>query len=117
MECCGLGQKVELQQRIREKLDIACIQETHLHPDQCFSVCVYQTFRHDSEGRRKGHMLTLVKTDIEATETVINTEGEAFVAASGVHPEESSSTDSELLLSTIQSLLPPIERWKLNNLR
>ena len=54
--------KISLTERLhRDKIDVACIQETHLNPNHRFSIRGYQTFRMDREGRQKGGVLILVK--------------------------------------------------------
>ena len=59
--------KISLTERLHgDKIDVACIQETHLNPNHRFSIRGYQTFRMDSEGRHKGGVLILVKNDIPA---------------------------------------------------
>ena len=52
----------------REKIDIACIQETHLNERIRFSMRGYQCFRKDRKERHKGGIITLVKNDIAANE-------------------------------------------------
>ena len=61
--------KPELQNFLsKEKIDVLCVQETHLNEQHRFSIRGYQTFRNDRENRIKGGVLTLVKNNIPATE-------------------------------------------------
>ena len=62
------NRRPELQRFLQEnKIDIACIQETHLKPDiQRFFVRGYETFRRDRTTGAKGGVLTLVRNDIPA---------------------------------------------------
>ena len=68
--------KISLTERIHgDKIDVACIQETHLNPNHRFSIRGYQTLRMDREGRHKGGVLILVKNDIPAKDfklTLVN---------------------------------------------
>ena len=75
MECRGgLPEENLSDERLhRDKIDVACIQETHLNPNHRFSIRGYQTFRMDREGRQKGGVLILVKNDIPAKDFKINT--------------------------------------------
>ena len=63
----GLGQKKQaLAARLAlDKIDVACIQETHLRAEKAFSVHGYQTFRQDRDGH-KGGVLILVKNQFPA---------------------------------------------------
>ena len=57
-----------------EDIDIACIQETHLNPNNMFSIRGYQpAFRVDREGRHKGDVLILVKNSTLARELKVDT--------------------------------------------
>ena len=59
---------------IEEDIDIACIQETHLNPNNMFSIRGYQpAFRVDREGRHKGGIMILVKNNIPAREVKVDT--------------------------------------------
>ena len=61
--------KLELQQFLKEqKIDICCIQETHLNNTHRFSIRGYEIHRVDRADRPKGGVLTLVKTTIPSTE-------------------------------------------------
>jgi len=63
------NKKPELQSFLhKHKIDIACIQETHLKNPQRFFVRGYDTYRQDREDRHKGGILTLVKTSIPSVE-------------------------------------------------
>ena len=54
--------KLELQVLLKErKIDVCCIQETHLNSSHRFSIRGYETFRRDRKDRPKGGILTLVK--------------------------------------------------------
>ena len=51
----------------KDKIDISCIQETHLQKDKTFKVGGYQCFRTDRGGDRKeGGIITLIKSNINA---------------------------------------------------
>jgi ribonuclease HI len=59
---------------IEEDIDIACIQETHLNPNNMFSIRGYQpAFRVDREGRHNRGILILVKNNIPAREVKVDT--------------------------------------------
>ena len=56
-----------------EKISIACMQETHLNPENRFSIRGYQAFRMDRTGL-KGGVMILVKNEIPAKDFQIKTE-------------------------------------------
>ena len=61
--------KLELQQFLKvQKIDVCCIQETHLNNTHRFSIRGYEIHRVDRADRPKGGVLTLVKTSIPSTE-------------------------------------------------
>ena len=61
--------KLELQQFLKvQKIDVCCIQETHLNNTHRFSIRGYEIHRADRADRPKGGVLTLVKTSIPSTE-------------------------------------------------
>ena len=61
--------KLELQQFLKtQKIDVCCIQETHLNNMHRFSIWGYEIHRVDQADRPKGGVLTLVKTSIPSTE-------------------------------------------------
>ena len=61
--------KLELQQFLKaQKIDVCCIQETHLNNTHRFSIWGYEIHRVDRADRPKGGVLTLVKTSIPSTE-------------------------------------------------
>ena len=61
--------KLELQQFLTaQKIDVCCIQETHLNNTHRFSIQGYEIHRVDWADRPKGGVLTLVKTSIPSTE-------------------------------------------------
>ena len=63
------NKKPELQEFLRrEKVDIICIQETHLSEAHRFFVRGYETFRHDRKNQHKGGLVTLVRNTIPAAE-------------------------------------------------
>ena len=65
----GCDKKLELQQFLKaQKIDIRCIQETHLNNTHRFSIRGYEIHRVDRADRPKGGVLTLVKTSIPSTE-------------------------------------------------
>ena len=70
-----MNKKNILRNRLfEEDIDIACIQETHLNPNNMFSIRGYQpAFRVDREGRHKGGVLILVKNSIPARELKVDT--------------------------------------------
>ena len=66
--------KVHLAKRLsEEKIDIACIQETHLTDTIRFSTRGYQIFRYDRIGRSKGGVMMLIKNDYPAEVKNLNT--------------------------------------------
>ena len=63
------NKKPELQEFLRkEKVDIICIQETHLSEPHRFFVRGYELFRHDRKNQHKGGLVTLVRNTIPAAE-------------------------------------------------
>ena len=50
------------------KVDICCVQETHLQNGKTFKIRGYQCIRNDRDGRRKGGIMTLVRNNIPASE-------------------------------------------------
>ena len=61
--------KLELQQFLKtQKLDVCCIQETHLDNMHRFSIRGYEIHRVDGADRPKGGVLTLVKTSTPSAE-------------------------------------------------
>ena len=61
--------KLELQQFLKApKIDVCCIQDTHLNNTHRFSIRGYEIYRADRADRPKGEVLTLVKTSIPSTE-------------------------------------------------
>ena len=71
------NKKPELQEFLRKnKIDIMCIQETHLKDTQRFFIRGYESFRQDRPKKVKGGILTFVKTSIPAAEVKRSGEGE-----------------------------------------
>ena len=65
---------------VREKeVSICCLQETHLQPSKTFKIRGYQCFRADREGKHKGRIITLVRNNINAVETVRHMEGAEYL--------------------------------------
>ena len=63
------NKKAELEQCLhKNSINICCIQETHLH-GQPFKIRGYQVFRSDRQGRTKGGVLTLVRNNLNASES------------------------------------------------
>lgn len=63
-----LNKKMSLTKRLyEEKIDVACIQETHLNAHHRFSVRGFQAIRYDREGH-KGGVLILVRNSIPSSE-------------------------------------------------
>ena len=89
MQRVSTRKKIALQNKLySEKIDIACIQETHLNEDIRFTIRGYQPFRCDRP-THKGGVLTLVKNDILAEEITYNTEdNESEVMAVKIQTEE-----------------------------
>ena len=67
--------KTPLKARLEKEkiITIACIQETHLNPENRFSIRGYQAFRMDRTGR-KGGVMILLKNEIPAKDFQIKTE-------------------------------------------
>ncbi|PVD24868.1 hypothetical protein C0Q70_15357 [Pomacea canaliculata] len=64
------NKKTELEQFLHQNsINICCIQETHLQKEKPFKIRGYQTFRSDRQGRKKGGVLTLVRNNMNASET------------------------------------------------
>ena len=62
-----MRKKTEFEYRInKENIEICCIQETHLQKEKTFKVRGYQCFRTDRGGDRKGGIITLIKSNINA---------------------------------------------------
>ena len=57
-------------------VNICCIQETHLQGDKPFRIRGYKAFRNDRQGRTKGGVVTLVRSNLHAEEVRSQT-GEA----------------------------------------
>ena len=71
------NKKTELEHFLHENsVNICCLQETHLQEGKPFKIRGYQVFRNDRQGRRKGGVMTLVKNNLNASETKKQT-GEA----------------------------------------
>ena len=69
--------KQALQVFLKEnKIDIACIQETHLNQNIKFFVRGYDIFRRDRTTGHKGGVLTLVKHGIPAVQTAESADGD-----------------------------------------
>ena len=65
----AFNKKLALTRKLHDlKIDIACIQETHLNQNNRFSIRGYQCFRLGREVRHKGGVLTLIKNNIAAAE-------------------------------------------------
>ena len=79
--CEGISKKKEALKIFlhKEKIDIACLQETHLNPNLRFSVRGYQCFRQDRPNRHKGGVLILVSNKIPAQEITIQTGEESEI--------------------------------------
>ena len=74
------NKKVPLTERLhKEDVDVACIQETHLNTNHRFSIRGYQTFRLDREGRHKGGVLILVRSNIAASDFKVDTNQQAEI--------------------------------------
>ncbi|KAK7113996.1 hypothetical protein V1264_000134 [Littorina saxatilis] len=64
------NKKEELEHFLYENsINICCIQETHLQEGKPFKIRGYQVFRSDRQGRKKGGVMTLVRNNINASET------------------------------------------------
>ena len=106
--------KISLTERLHgDKIDVACIQETHLNPNHRFSIRGYQTFRMDREGRHKGGVLILVKNDIPAKDFKIDTGQQSEIHGAHITVGNTTVTifnlyypsDKDLALHTMN--LPP----------
>nr|KAG5709634.1 hypothetical protein BaRGS_001684 [Batillaria attramentaria] len=101
--------KPELQEFLKkEKVDIICIQETHLTDAHRFSIRGYQLFRHDRIHRSKGGILTLIRNKIPAIEIGRSSGDCEFLAIKIVLREREftiinfySPNDRELQLNTL----------------
>jgi hypothetical protein len=63
-----MKKKLELQHFLqKEKIDVLCIQETHLNDSNRFSIRGFECFRQDRLGH-KGGIITMVRNNIPATE-------------------------------------------------
>ena len=110
-----LQKKPELQAFLREnKVDVICIQETHLSKDRRFFVRGYEAFRRDRpsslKGGLKGGVMTLIKHGIPAVLTAQSAEGELeFITIKLLMQDEElhisncySSPSTRLHLHTLQ---------------
>jgi len=103
--------KPELQEFLRaKKVDIICIQETHLTDAHRFSVRGYELFRHDRTNRPKGGIATLVRNNIPAMEVARSTGDTEFLAVKLILDKREitvvnvySPPDKELRLHTLPS--------------
>lgn len=59
---------VFVNKMLDEKIDVACIQETHLNQNLRFTIRGYQIFRADRVNRKKGGILIMVRNNIPAIE-------------------------------------------------
>ncbi|GFS14067.1 RNA-directed DNA polymerase from mobile element jockey [Elysia marginata] len=77
----GVAKKKDaLRNRLYEhKIDIACIQETHLTDKIRFSIRGYQCKRKDRAEGTKGGVIILVRNDIQAVEFTKDTNGNAEI--------------------------------------
>ncbi|GFS15509.1 hypothetical protein ElyMa_004934500 [Elysia marginata] len=74
------NKKDALRNRLYEhKIDIACIQETHLTDKIRFPIRRYQCKRIDRAEGRKGGVIILVRNDIQAVEFTKDTNGNAEI--------------------------------------
>ena len=66
--CEGIQKKKEALRDLltKEKIDVACIQETHLNSNLRLSIRGYQCFRKDRENRHKGGVAILVSNTLPA---------------------------------------------------
>ena len=75
----GFSKKLELENYLfTNAVSICCIQETHLPKDQTFKIRGYKCLRQDRLDRRKGGILTLVRSGIDPHETQVHMEGAEF---------------------------------------
>ena len=104
------NKKPELQNFLRNhKVDIICIQETHLTDAHRFFLRLYELFRHDRLHRHKGGLVTLVRNTIPAVQTFqSDNEGTEFLAVKVILPDKEVTViniycppDKELQLHTI----------------
>ena len=87
------NKKLALTRKLHDlKIDIACIQETHLNQNNRFSIRGYQCFRLDREARHKGGVLTLIKNNIAAAEIKIDTAQEAEIIGCKLMVQQTPST-------------------------
>ena len=102
--------KPELQEFLRrEKIDVICVQETHLSDAHRFSVRGYEPFRQDRPDRPKGGILTLVRNGIPAIEVGRSDTGDCeFLSVRLILPGREITTtnlycpnDKELRLHTL----------------
>ena len=64
------NKKDELENFLHQNnINICCIQETHLQKGKPFKIRGYQIFRSDRVGRKKGGVMTLVRNNLNASET------------------------------------------------
>ena len=97
--------KQVLQVFLKEnKIDIACIQETHLNQNIKFFVRGYDIFRRDRTTGHKGGVLTLVKHGIPAVQTAESADGDleyitikAFLQEEELHISNCYSSPSRKL--------------------
>src|SRR5579871_3130516 len=75
----GGNKKMELEKTLNEEqVTICCLHETHLNKDIDFNIRGYQCFRQDRKDRKKGGILTLVKTNISACQLEVYMEGAEY---------------------------------------
>ena len=99
------NKKLPLLERLHtEKIDVACIQETHLNPNNRFQVRGYQPFRLDREGRHKGGVLILVRNDLPAQEFSIDTQDQAEIQGVKITVQERTITVYNLYCPTDKKL-------------
>ncbi|GFS03922.1 reverse transcriptase homolog protein [Elysia marginata] len=98
--------KLALANRLKkEDIDVACIQESHLipHPKhgRRFTMKGYQTFKKDRQDGPKGGVITLVKSDITASEIKVNSGDRAEMIGTELHFKDKNN---------LQLLLPSRKR-------
>ena len=66
----GVSRKTaELSHFLHENdVNVCCIQETHLQGDKSFKIRGYKPFRNDRQGRTKGGVVILVRSNLHAEE-------------------------------------------------
>lgn len=93
----------------QNSISICCIQETHLQEGKPFKIRGYQVFRSDRVGRKKGGVMTLVRNNLNASETKRYMEEAEYI--------EVKVTTKETVLNIVNFYCPNDKQLSLDTIR